>query len=215
MHINPANLQTSTERSNSNGNGKLSSAQPHRDVASAKQPVVDEQESKTTKHPGKSGVLRLERWLTRRLLASLGSPLVNFVLWNGEEINCSEETPQFTIRLQDRGTLWRLLRDPFFQFGELYSDGRLQIEGDLLEFLRIVDRGIDSDKSVWEGRRRFLRPFRRRPQRNTPSGSKQNIHAHYDLGNDFYKLWLDERLLYTCAYFEEPGISLDAPGAAR
>ena len=44
--------------------------------------------------------------------------------------------------------------------------------------------------------------------RNTRSGSRRNIAAHYDLGNDFYRLWLDERLVYTCAYYDSPGATL-------
>ncbi|MDE3157062.1 MAG: class I SAM-dependent methyltransferase [Acidobacteriota bacterium] len=44
---------------------------------------------------------------------------------------------------------------------------------------------------------------------NTPGGSRRNIHAHYDLGNDFFSLFLDRRLVYSCAYFSHPGQSLE------
>jgi cyclopropane-fatty-acyl-phospholipid synthase len=46
-------------------------------------------------------------------------------------------------------------------------------------------------------------------QANTRSGSRSNIHQHYDLGGDFYSLWLDKQLVYTCAYFAEPHLSLE------
>ena len=52
-------------------------------------------------------------------------------------------------------------------------------------------------------------------RRNTLSGSRRNIHHHYDIGNDFYKLWLDERMLYTCAYFPSPDISLEDAQLAK
>ena len=45
--------------------------------------------------------------------------------------------------------------------------------------------------------------------------SRENVHHHYDIGNDFYRLWLDEQLAYTCAYFPEPGVSLEAAQIAK
>jgi len=46
--------------------------------------------------------------------------------------------------------------------------------------------------------------------------AKDNIHHHYDMGNDFYSLWLDKaQMQYTCAYYEEPGISLEQAQLAK
>ncbi len=56
--------------------------------------------------------------------------------------------------------------------------------------------------------------FRRRGS-NTQSGSRDNIHHHYDVGNAFYKLWLDRELAYTCAYFPTPDASLEAAQIAK
>jgi cyclopropane-fatty-acyl-phospholipid synthase len=52
-------------------------------------------------------------------------------------------------------------------------------------------------------------------QANTLTGSRRNIHRHYDLGNDFYKLWLDDQMLYTCAYFPTPGATLEEAQTAK
>ncbi len=51
--------------------------------------------------------------------------------------------------------------------------------------------------------------------RNTHGGSRRNIAAHYDLGNDFYRLWLDEKMMYSCAYFESTDTSLDDASTAK
>jgi len=51
--------------------------------------------------------------------------------------------------------------------------------------------------------------------RNTRSGSRRNIAAHYDLGNDFYALWLDKRMMYSSAVFEHPDMSLEAASVAK
>ena len=51
--------------------------------------------------------------------------------------------------------------------------------------------------------------------RNTLSGSKHNIHAHYDLGNRFYELWLDPSMTYSAALFESPDQELEAAQIAK
>ena len=50
---------------------------------------------------------------------------------------------------------------------------------------------------------------------NTLSGSKENIHDHYDIGNDFYRLWLDDKMQYTCAYFPAPSATLEEAQIAK
>ncbi len=66
-------------------------------------------------------------------------------------------------------------------------------------------------------RRRSLPDAYRRnqPRLNSLDGSRDNIHHHYDIGNDFYQLWLDAEMLYTCAYFPDPTISLEAAQLAK
>jgi cyclopropane-fatty-acyl-phospholipid synthase len=54
-----------------------------------------------------------------------------------------------------------------------------------------------------------------RPRRTRQSDVRKQISSHYDLGNDFYGLWLDEQLLYTCAYFESPTVSLEHAQRAK
>lgn len=51
--------------------------------------------------------------------------------------------------------------------------------------------------------------------RNSRAGSRRNIHAHYDLGNDFYRLWLDRGLNYSSALFDDPGMSLEEAQTAK
>jgi cyclopropane-fatty-acyl-phospholipid synthase len=66
-------------------------------------------------------------------------------------------------------------------------------------------------EEVDSGTALFTRPLQKLLHifnRNTQEGSRRNIAAHYDLGNDFYRLWLDETMMYSCAYFEKPDTSL-------
>jgi len=113
----------------------------------------------------------------------------------------SSATP--TVWIRDRRTLLALLRHPQMNFGDLYSAGKIQVEGDLVD---LMVRASAMPETVVS---RFLSRVTAWFQANTLRGSRRNIHHHYDLSNDFYKLWLDPEMLYTCAYFpdENAGIS--------
>ncbi len=50
---------------------------------------------------------------------------------------------------------------------------------------------------------------------NTPGRSRSNIHHHYDIGDDFYRLWLDREMVYTCAFFPSPEVSLEDAQTAK
>ena len=63
--------------------------------------------------------------LLRRLLSELGDPPVEFILWSGERIAPASSTPAIKIRVHDRATLLRVVRDPQVQFGDAYADGRV------------------------------------------------------------------------------------------
>ncbi|NOX55230.1 MAG: class I SAM-dependent methyltransferase [Planctomycetes bacterium] len=160
-----------------------------------------------------TSVSNLDRWLARRLLAATGRLPIAIELWDGEQLTVSDESPRFRLRIADRAALWLLAFDPDLQFGELYSDGRLEVEGGLLEFLETVDRALPLSHSNWLST--FIRRARRWLRHNTLARSKANVHHHYDLGNDFYKLWLDEQMLYTCAYFPRPDCSLEEAQVAK
>ncbi len=160
-------------------------------------------------------VWEIERRLARRLLQAIGSPPIGFVFWNGEEIAAGDAPPLARVVLCDRATFWKVLLDPSFQFGEAFSDARLEVEGDLVAFLETIYRGRAA-----AGRSGSLLPaalLRRlhRAAANTIRGARQNIHRHYDLGNDFYGLWLDEEVVYSGAYFSTPTMTLEEAQRAK
>jgi cyclopropane-fatty-acyl-phospholipid synthase len=87
----------------------------------------------------------------------------------------------------------------------LYSCGRIEVEGDLVALIE----SINAAQGMRRGIRSRLRSLVHPPRSNLLSKSPGNIHHHYDIGNDFYRLWLDQQLLYTCAYFPTPSVGLD------
>ncbi|MHB8345895.1 MAG: class I SAM-dependent methyltransferase [Acidiferrobacterales bacterium] len=158
-------------------------------------------------------VCGLDRQILKLLLKTIGSPPVRFLLWNGEEVSGCKDTPIARVYIADRMALLRLIVNPDLYFGECYSSGRLDVEGDLVEFIESVYR---ASAAVPDGsliQRLISRTGGARP--NTPAGSRDNIHRHYDIGNDFYRLWLDEQMVYTCAYFTDSDATLEQAQVAK
>jgi cyclopropane-fatty-acyl-phospholipid synthase len=152
--------------------------------------------------------------LLRSLLRAVGGPPIEFVLWNGERVMASRAASAARVIIRDRPTLFRILRDPFVQFGDSYSAGRLEIEGDLIQVLSQIARGAQSraDRPSFVQR---VASRLHRPRHNSLAGSRNNIHHHYDIGNDFYAQWLGQTMAYTCAYYPTPDATLEQAQTAK
>jgi cyclopropane-fatty-acyl-phospholipid synthase len=117
-----------------------------------------------------------------------------------------------TVRLHDRRAALDLIRNPRLRLGELYMDKRITIEdGGILDLLELIvgarpwERG-GSRKAMGKGKQRWWKKLLRR---NDPRRSRSNVAHHYDIGNDFYRIFLDDDLQYSCAYFTDPDNSLE------
>lgn len=151
----------------------------------------------------------VDRLLIRSLLRAVGHPPLRLVLPDGTALEPPGGAAVATLRFRDRPTLWAFLRAPEIGFGEGYTDGRIEVQGELVEALAAA---YAAPAPAWVERLLFSP---RRPRANSLRGARANIHQHYDLGNDFYRLWLDEQLLYTCAYYPTPEASLEAAQVAK
>jgi cyclopropane-fatty-acyl-phospholipid synthase len=101
--------------------------------------------------------------------------------------------------------------------GEAYMQGHWTCD-DLSTLVRILLSNRKVLEHVDSGASSLARPARKLLHwlnRNTRKGSRRNIAAHYDLGNDFYALWLDSRMMYSSAYFESPQARLEEAAAAK
>ncbi len=158
-----------------------------------------------------AGAWRLDRWLAARVLQAVDDPGVALVLWNGAEVGGGAAA--IKVIIHDRATLWKLALNSDLEFGEAYAAGRVEVEGDLQKLLELVFR---RELRLQPGRfHRAIDRWRRRARSNTLDGSRANIHQHYDLGDDFYRLWLDDEMVYTCGYFPSPGVSLEQAQRAK
>jgi cyclopropane-fatty-acyl-phospholipid synthase len=100
---------------------------------------------------------------------------------------------------------------------ESYMQGAWDAD-DLTTLLRLMIRNRAVLDGMEGGLARLTEPLRKFAhalRRNSRSGSRDNIAAHYDLGNDFFRLMLDESMMYSCAFFEQPGMTLAAAQRAK
>ena len=166
-----------------------------------------------TPPPASSPPRSVEGKLIRRLLSYVGNPPIEFVLWTGERIATTANTVA-QVHITDRATLFGLVKDPHIRFGDAYSEGRIVIEGDLVAFIETMYRAAPSQPKAARTIGSFLR-LSHSSRRNTLDGSRENIHHHYDIGNDFYSLWLGDTMAYTCAYYPHPDATLDEAQIAK
>ncbi len=113
------------------------------------------------------------------------------------------EMPEAELRLHDWAACRKLLLAGDIGFAEAYRDGLLD-SPDLTALLRLALRNEAALGSAAAGSlpARTWYWLKHKLRRNSKSGSKRNIHAHYDLGNDFYQLWLDPSWTYSSAWFD-------------
>lgn len=113
--------------------------------------------------------------------------------------------PVARVRLTDKAAVRAIWSDPALQFAELYMHGRLVVEeGDLYEFLALAKQNGTAGfisapaalREVWRIVDRILRRY------VLPENAKRNVAHHYDLDERLFRLFLDEDLQYSCAYFE-------------
>ena len=151
--------------------------------------------------------------------------------WNGleEAAGFASDTP-FTLWFRTPGALRRMLLPPSeLAIAETFVDGEVELEGNaeyamhlgdvigeriqsLSGFAALLPLLVGLPRSRVSTRRTAENQFgemRRRP------GGAEAIRHHYDVSNDFYGLWLDERMVYTCAYFQSPSDSLEDAQAAK
>lgn len=168
-----------------------------------------------------------------RLATVEGSRHFTFRLWNGETIGTERGTPpQFTLVLNRPGALRHMFWPPGdLALGEAYLRNDFDIEGDMIAAVAFGDRLLESARSPlwWLALGRELRrlpddapepqvgrqPAQLRGRLHSRARDRAAIQYHYDVGNEFYALWLDARMVYSCAYFMTGAESIDAAQEAK
>jgi len=188
----------------------LPNAQPQRSRGTADSAGGDDAERDSTQ-PAAS---RLALAVARRLHRALGASDVRFELCDGGAVGPARAQAVATLRFGDAWAPLALALDPDFALGELYAKGRIAIDGSLIDFLSRTDTTTSRGGLTGAVHRalRFGAPAGWRQALGRAAG---NARHHYDVGNGFYALWLDERMVYTCAYFAQPALSLEQAQLAK
>lgn len=154
--------------------------------------------------------------------------------WNGETDGPDDSAPSFTLVLNHPGTLRRMLRPPFeLSICRAFIAGDYDILGDV-ERATELGNNLHGDLANPVRLARLTRALLSLPTKDTPppypavrapspeigtlhtpERDAAAVRSHYDVGNDFYRLWLDKRMVYSCAYFTNSYVSLDEAQEAK
>lgn len=129
--------------------------------------------------------------------------------------------PDVTIGFTNRKGMRRIILDPRIGAAEAFMDGEMElIDGDIMDLVSLIrmntpwDRGARLHDKTWLGRRaEWVKT--RLGSINRQRQSRANVKHHYDIGNDLYRLFLDEDMQYSCAYWTRPDMTLDEAQAAK
>jgi cyclopropane-fatty-acyl-phospholipid synthase len=151
--------------------------------------------------------------LRRRTLEYLRAHLADdplplrLVFWDGDSFDFASD-PSVTITIHSPHLLKSLLKGNFVKLGDAFVAGDLTVDGPIDA---IVGSGITLAERI--GRSRVVKPLatlaRLAPRLHSKRSDAADIGYHYDVSNDFYRLWLDENMVYSCAYFRNGNEDID------
>lgn len=171
-----------------------------------------------TKKPSVS--TSLARWLVRNRLSGLQTDRLTIVEGD-DRWECGDITGNAKLKARI------IVHDPRcygdLAFGGTIGAGESYMKGywttdDLTAVMRVLLRNRDLLNRMETGLSRITEPAHKLFHwwnRNSKTGSRRNVAAHYDLGNDFFRLWLDDSLMYSSAVFEEPTMTLEEASQAK
>jgi cyclopropane-fatty-acyl-phospholipid synthase len=145
----------------------------------------------------------LEKAIIDKLLSRIttGGLVVHY--WDKTTVHYGPAKAKFEVTIHHPRVVRAMAKNLTLGVGEAYMDGSLEITGDITQ----VGRLVSDNQQAFNPLSRLALPRRRQP--NRPDSQRRLVQHHYDLGNDFYRLWLDESMTYSCAYFKDPHDSLE------
>ena len=121
---------------------------------------------------------------------------VKVTYWDGKSEVYGNGTPEIEIVFNEKIPMGDITRNASLALGEGYMDKKIEIHGNIQKLIFGAYESADS----------FMRSSKFRKflpkQKHTEKQSEEDVQSHYDIGNEFYKLWLDPTMTYSCAYFE-------------
>jgi cyclopropane-fatty-acyl-phospholipid synthase len=147
----------------------------------------------------------LEKALLNQALRLLKVGSLKVTYWTGETVTYGSGELYAHLTINNPKAIRALAKNPTLGFGEGYMNGDIDYEGDL----RMVGKLVTDNQELPRKLAKLKIVAPQRLQRNRHSTQAKQIQHHYDLGNDFYRRWLDESMTYSCAYFKTPKDTLE------
>jgi cyclopropane-fatty-acyl-phospholipid synthase len=147
--------------------------------------------------------MNIDKIFYKILFKNLFSDTCEVKFWDGELEKYGEGKSKFRIIFNEHISKSDMIKDPFIAFGEGYMTEKIDIEGDVQ---KVIESLYNNEESFLSNSGKYANLIKIIP--NNIKKSKENIEYHYDIGNDFYKLWLDDTMTYSCGYFKSHNDSL-------
>ncbi|NOW93313.1 SAM-dependent methyltransferase [Clostridium beijerinckii] len=145
----------------------------------------------------------IDKIFYKTLFKNLFSDTFELKLWDGSSEIYGEGNPEFRIIFNEPIPKADIIKDPSLTFGEAYMTKKIDIEGSIQ---KVIESLYNNQESFLSNSDKYANLLRMAT--NSIKNSKKNIEFHYDIGNDFYKLWLDDTMTYSCGYFRSESDSL-------
>ncbi len=121
----------------------------------------------------------------------------------GEELHIGQMPAKFKIIIHEPIAYKKLIKSTSLALGEAYMNGAIEVEGDLIEALDELFKFQNQFSTDYSALKKLLHTS------TSAKNQKKEVCSHYNLGNDFYKLWLDKSMSYSCAYFKNETDTLE------
>ena len=154
----------------------------------------------------------LEKQVLSKLLSKAFDVPVMVTYWDGKSENYGDGLPKIHIKLNEKPNMKSLAKMPTFTLAEAYMNRGIEIEGSIQELIASAYRQSGSFLTDQSGFKGTLTKMLHGHDKNE---SKEDIHSHYDIGNDFYKEWLDPSMTYSAAYWPKDGMTLEEAQMAK
>ncbi len=138
----------------------------------------------------------IDKVFCKTLFKDLFSDTCTVKFWDGEEETFGEGERKFKLILKEPISKADIIADPSLAFGEAYMNKVLEVEGSVQKVIESIYFNMGSFLRQGHLYHKAIKKIS-----NNIKKSKENIEHHYDIGNDFYKLWLDDTMTYSCGYF--------------
>ena len=146
--------------------------------------------------------MNIEKTFLKTFLKNFEVEAFSVDFWDGEEVVLGKGEPLFKIHIKKPLNKKDLLNSTSLTFGEAYMNGDVEFEGDLFLALNNVLKYMNKFNSNHKALPEIFHKV------TNKSKQKEEVSSHYDIGNDFYTLWLDETMSYSCGYFKNENDSL-------